>query len=77
MFADSPDASKVAFVSLVERLRSWGFELVDCQVTTSHLVRFGAHEMRRAEFLARLGRALEVRTREGSWADPVPVSQAG
>ena len=38
------DASKVAFVHLVMLLQHWGFDMVDCQITTSHLIRFGAHE---------------------------------
>ncbi|GAO02028.1 leucyl/phenylalanyl-tRNA--protein transferase [Anaeromyxobacter sp. PSR-1] len=67
MFADAPDASKVAFVRSVEWLRSAGVELVDCQVRTEHLVRFGAREVPRAEFLARLARALEQPTLRGRW----------
>ena len=42
MFADESDASKVAFVRLVNQLAAWDFELVDCQVETEHLARFGA-----------------------------------
>ena len=57
MFADRPDASKVAFVRAVEWLAGRGVGLVDCQVRTEHLVRFGAREVPRAEFLARLARA--------------------
>lgn len=51
MFALKPDASKVAFVALVERLRERGYEIIDCQQTTEHLMRFGAREVPRAEFL--------------------------
>lgn len=68
MFAHEPDASKVAFVTLVESLRAWEFELVDCQVTTAHLVRFGAEEIPRAGFLARLDAAMAKPTRRGRWA---------
>lgn len=67
MFADVPDASKIAFVTLVEWLKGWGVELVDCQVTTEHLLRFGAMEIARDEFLRRLARALETPTRTGPW----------
>ncbi|HLT34703.1 MAG TPA: leucyl/phenylalanyl-tRNA--protein transferase, partial [Enhygromyxa sp.] len=42
MFALAPDASKIAFVHLVRQLERWGFELIDCQVHTEHLERFGA-----------------------------------
>ena len=67
MFALAPDASKVAFVHLVERVRGWGFELVDCQVYTEHLERFGAEEWPRPRFLAALAHALETPTRQGKW----------
>ena len=42
MFARAPDASKIAFVALVEQLRQRGIDLIDCQVHTEHLERFGA-----------------------------------
>jgi leucyl/phenylalanyl-tRNA--protein transferase len=67
MFADRPDASKVAFVALVQQLDAWGFDLVDCQVHTEHLARFGAHEWSRRRFLSALRRSLEAPTRRGAW----------
>ena len=67
MFADRPDASKVALARLVEWLRSHRFEMVDCQVRTEHMVRLGAREIPRREFLLRLARALERPTLRGSW----------
>jgi leucyl/phenylalanyl-tRNA--protein transferase len=67
MFADRPDASKVAFVTLVEWLRDRGFDLVDAQVETAHLRRFGAREIPRREFLARLARSLRKPTLRGRW----------
>lgn len=71
MFAHEPDASKVAFVWLVEQLARWGVELVDCQVHTDHLARFGAHEWPRERFLATLRRLVQKPTRQGTWAfDP-------
>lgn len=51
MFARATDASKVAFVHLVEQLKAWQFELIDCQVYTDHLASFGAREVARTEFL--------------------------
>jgi leucyl/phenylalanyl-tRNA--protein transferase len=59
MFAKKSDASKVAFVFLVEMLAQKGFELIDCQVTTRHLMRFGAREIPRSEFLRMLKRAID------------------
>ncbi|HKA90824.1 MAG TPA: leucyl/phenylalanyl-tRNA--protein transferase [Haliangiales bacterium] len=67
MFARAPDASKAAFVVLVERLREWGIELIDCQVHTEHLARFGAEEWPRARFLQALAKALDRPTRRGRW----------
>jgi leucyl/phenylalanyl-tRNA---protein transferase len=67
MFAHAPDASKVAFVALVESLAAWGLTLVDCQVYTEHLARFGALEWPRSQYLDELRRALEGPTRRGVW----------
>jgi leucyl/phenylalanyl-tRNA--protein transferase len=67
MFAHAPDASKVAFVALVESLAAWGLTLVDCQVYTDHLARFGAEEWPRSQYLGELRRALEAPTRRGPW----------
>jgi len=58
MFAKMSNASKIAFVTFVEQLASQGFELIDCQVTTEHLVRLGAREIPRSTFLKTLEKAL-------------------
>jgi leucyl/phenylalanyl-tRNA--protein transferase len=68
MFATAADASKIAFVAFVRQLERWGFDLVDCQVRTEHLARFGATQWRRKDFLEALDRALEAETRRGPWA---------
>jgi leucyl/phenylalanyl-tRNA---protein transferase len=73
MFADAPDASKVAFVQAVEWLARSGIELVDCQVHTDHLGRFGAREIARGDFLDRLERALEKPTLRGKWDLDAPI----
>jgi len=67
MFALAPDASKVAFVRLVEQLVGWGIGLVDCQVHTDHLARFGAVEWPRKRYLSALKKALTSPTRPGPW----------
>lgn len=54
MFSRVTDASKVALVSLVERLRARGFILLDTQWTTSHLETMGAYSIRRREYLQTL-----------------------
>ncbi|MHB1676927.1 MAG: leucyl/phenylalanyl-tRNA--protein transferase [Sulfuriferula sp.] len=51
MFAWISDASKIAFVHLVRQLQQWQFELIDCQMNTAHLARFGAVEIPRSEFM--------------------------
>jgi leucyl/phenylalanyl-tRNA--protein transferase len=55
MFFRRTNASKVAFVRLVRQLQQWGFTLIDCQMSTGHLKRFGAVEIARVEFMRRLG----------------------
>jgi leucyl/phenylalanyl-tRNA---protein transferase len=67
MFTRVPDASKVAFVALVGQLLRWGITLVDCQVYTEHLARFGARDWPRRHFLAALQKALGRPTRPGPW----------
>ncbi|MBI5070886.1 MAG: leucyl/phenylalanyl-tRNA--protein transferase [Deltaproteobacteria bacterium] len=68
MFAERPDASKVAFATAVTWLAGQGIDLVDCQVRTEHLARFGAQEVPRAAFLADLAAALRHPTRRGPWS---------
>ena len=60
MFHRVSDASKVALVALLERLPQRGFVLVDTQWTTPHLARFGAVEIPRREYLARLHAATRL-----------------
>ena len=67
MFATAPDASKAAFVRLVEQLRAWGIDLIDSQVHTEHLARFGAEEWPRRAYLRALDKALQKPTRAGRW----------
>ncbi|MBF0438839.1 MAG: leucyl/phenylalanyl-tRNA--protein transferase [Magnetococcales bacterium] len=67
MFSLRPDASKVAFVTLVNRLVAMDCQLVDCQVASDHLSRFGARDIPREEFLSRLQTALLAPMQIGSW----------
>lgn len=68
MFSLRRDASKVAFVTLIRWMESWGVELIDCQVHTEHLARLGAYEWPRSEFLAALHEALGHASRVGRWS---------
>jgi leucyl/phenylalanyl-tRNA--protein transferase len=58
MFHQSPNASKVALVHLIERLRQRGYELLDSQASTPHLRQFGCIDIPATEYLFRLKRAL-------------------
>ena len=60
MFHHVTDASKVALVVLVERLRTRGFTLLDTQWTTEHLEQFGAIEIPRARYLRLLSESLQL-----------------
>jgi leucyl/phenylalanyl-tRNA---protein transferase len=60
MFHRVTDASKVALVGLVERLKARDFVLLDTQTTTGHLKKFGAIEIPAEEYLARLKVALTL-----------------
>ena len=72
MFSWAANASKVALVRLAERLRGWGFPLIDAQVPTPHTLSMGAEEIRRADFIAVLRRELAHATRRGSWVSGDP-----
>jgi leucyl/phenylalanyl-tRNA--protein transferase len=60
MFAEARDASKVALVSMVQRLAGAGFALFDVQLMTPHLKAMGAVEIPREEYLRRLAAATEL-----------------
>ena len=58
MFHRQTGASKVALVTLVRRLKERGFDLLDTQWTTEHLLKFGAQEIPRATYLTRLRQSI-------------------
>jgi leucyl/phenylalanyl-tRNA---protein transferase len=63
MFSVERDASKIALVHLVARLKIGGFQLLDTQFTTQHLRQFGTVELEREVFQAELDKALSVEGR--------------
>jgi leucyl/phenylalanyl-tRNA--protein transferase len=65
MFHHATDASKVAMVAMMQHAERIGLQLIDIQVLTPHTESMGAVEISRAEYLERLGRALEA---EVDWA---------
>jgi len=54
MFSYKSDASKSAYATLIKHLKYWGYDFIDCQVTTEHLKSLGAKEVARDYFLNRL-----------------------
>lgn len=74
MFSTARDASKVALVHLVARLRLGGFRLLDTQFATSHLAQFGTEEIPREDYKAQLAAAVEA---PASWlAEPPDTALA-
>jgi leucyl/phenylalanyl-tRNA--protein transferase len=73
MFAHEADASKIAFAAFVRQLEIWNFDFIDCQVETEHLMRFGAKEWPRTEFLKALNSAISADTRRGRWQFDPPL----
>lgn len=67
MFHLATGASKAAFVHLVRFLGRHAFACIDCQQATPHMLRFGAEELPRGEFLALLDWALQRKSLPGPW----------
>lgn len=61
MVSRATDASKIALVHLVARLKAGGFALLDCQFQTEHLRQFGVIEIDKPDYLIRLNQALELK----------------
>ena len=69
MFSLVSDASKVAFKALSDVLGSRGYDFIDCQMKTDHMVRLGAEVVERDIFLDALEVTVEKPTHVGSWSD--------
>ena len=67
MFAKESNASKFGFIWAVRAMEKLGFEVIDCQTRTNHLVSLGAREIERGEFEKLLDRALQNDHLRGSW----------
>ena len=74
MFSKARDASKVALVHLVARLRHGGYTLLDTQFLTEHLEQFGAHEVPRDVYHMMLDRALNT---DAEFQDALPPGDGG
>jgi len=75
MFTRAPDASKIAYTAIVRQLDAWQIGLIDCQVHTEHLERFGAYEVPRGRYLELLEVALDEPTRRGRWAFDIDLAR--
>lgn len=69
MFTRVSNASKAAYITLVQKLQKNGFQLIDCQVYTEHLESLGAVNIPRNLFLEQVAKALAEDTLRGSWQD--------
>jgi len=67
MFSHAPDASKVALVKLVERLRVRGCRVIDCQQATAHLASLGAREIPRREFAQMVQESIQCSPSGEGW----------
>lgn len=67
MFHTKTDASKVAFVQLVQHLKTWNYQLLDCQMHTTHLASLGASEISRASFISLLDHYCEIPPQPNAW----------
>jgi leucyl/phenylalanyl-tRNA--protein transferase len=68
MFTRVTNASKVALVALVNYVKDLDFAFIDCQIATPHLMRFGAREISRTQYLDELNQALIAPTLRGKWS---------
>lgn len=70
MFSHRTDASKVAFVRMVEQLKAWGFALIDCQIYSTHLESLGATTIPRDNFCDLLAEYCDQGRPAGKWQFP-------
>ncbi len=66
MFSKEANTSKLALVALISQLTIWDFQLIDCQVTSDHLLSLGAEEIPRSQFTEILAAAATENTKH-SW----------
>jgi len=67
MFHKASNASKAAFIHLVDFLKNNGIEIIDCQMHTDHLESLGGEHITKERFLKELGQALKKESLIGSW----------
>jgi leucyl/phenylalanyl-tRNA--protein transferase len=70
MFSRATDASKVALVALVWRMRRHGGDFIDCQVESEHLNSLGARNLARVDFEKRLQQTVANAQTTATWSLP-------
>ncbi|RZU98110.1 leucyl/phenylalanyl-tRNA--protein transferase [Spiribacter vilamensis] len=68
MFSHATNGSKIALAWLLRQLGEWGFDFLDCQMPTEHLLSLGAEVVPRKRFLLRLAASQRGETRPGAWS---------
>lgn len=68
MFATKSNASKVGFITLIQKLQKLKFEIIDCQVYTEHLESLGAIEISRDKFMEILKIGTNFDNFQGNWS---------
>ena len=74
MFHTRPEASKIALTNLLQALFAQGIRIVDCQMQTPHIIRYGATMISRALFLEKIEEAISRKPVPGS---PYSINQLG
>ena len=69
MFTSVTDASKIALTTLVALLREKGVQLIDCQMTTQHLINFGARELSKKQFQEQISQLIQSTRPDGKWTN--------
>ena len=76
MFSREPNASKIALLALARYLQDGQFELLDCQIISSHLLSLGATLIPRTEFASALARLCDPPDRFENWpSDPITACE--
>lgn len=67
MFSREKDASKVALIALTDKLKAWGYQLIDCQVQSEHLMTLGAEDIPRSTFCELLQQLVRQPPLDTAW----------
>jgi len=75
MFSRADNASKIALYWLCRQLLHWDFQMVDCQVSSAHLLSLGAIEVERSQFLRQLSHAVAAPGHRPPWRFTIDAPQ--